>query len=569
MGFLSISDKTVNAKLVYYGVGLGGKTTSLQAIHRILCPGDEVKLVSINTDQDSTLLFDFLPINLGQVEGFRIRIQGFTVPGQPKYRAMRKYVLSGADAVVFVVDSQRKRMAENVQSFQDLKANLRFNRIDADKVPLVVQYNKRDLPDLVPTEELDPQFLTGDRRGFPTVATAGEGVFDAFCHAVRLVVEQKVAQYGLGKGAVTPASVADEAVKRLREHHEEAAGRRGTAAGQPSGLVSLTLPEAAPAPAPTPDAPALDAPAVGATEAQAGDASPATEAQASDASAATEAPSGDVAALDQGWLGQVVHSNIELAQLYTELATYKNLLERKNRELVEINQLISHDLKKPLTAIKAVVSLFAKGYLGQLTSEQGDAIGNTSQAIDYMEELIADIIDSSRLDYDGVEFEFTPVDVAVLVARILGKLKYHLRETGVRVTVEPLPTIQADEPALTRILTNLIGNAINYREPTRPGMVRISAVSDPDQHVITVADNGIGIPGGDQEKIFKKFSRGSNTGGVSGTGLGLYIVQELARGHGGMIRCESTLGQGTTFHVVIPRSPRAPEHSRVSTLQQS
>ena len=105
MGFINVAERTINAKLVYYGVGVGGKTTSLQQVHGIFCPRNEVQLVSINTEEDSTLLFDFLPINLGSVGGFKVRIQGFTVPGQPKYKQMRKYVLKGADAVVFVVDS--------------------------------------------------------------------------------------------------------------------------------------------------------------------------------------------------------------------------------------------------------------------------------------------------------------------------------------------------------------------------------------------------------------------------------------------------------------------------------
>ena len=106
MGFINLSEKTINAKLVYYGVGIGGKTTSLKAVHGIMCPQNEVKLVSINTEQDSTLLFDFLPIDLGKIEGFKIRVRGFTVPGQAQYVVMRKYVLSGADAVVLVIDSQ-------------------------------------------------------------------------------------------------------------------------------------------------------------------------------------------------------------------------------------------------------------------------------------------------------------------------------------------------------------------------------------------------------------------------------------------------------------------------------
>ena len=155
MGFINLADKTISAKLVYYGVGMGGKTTSLQAVHEILCPRDEVNLVTINTEDDSTLLFDFLPMDLGQVEGFKIRIQGFTVPGQPKYKRMRKYVLQGADAVVLVVDSETSRLEENIASLEGLQKNLRSNGLDPDTIPLLMQYNKRDLDDVLPESELD------------------------------------------------------------------------------------------------------------------------------------------------------------------------------------------------------------------------------------------------------------------------------------------------------------------------------------------------------------------------------------------------------------------------------
>ena len=158
MGFINLAEKTVNAKLVYYGVGLGGKTTSLKSVHGIMCPKDEVKLVSINTEQDSTLLFDFLPIDLGQVEGFKIRVRGFTVPGQAQYVVMRKYVLSGADAVVMVFDTQKDRIEENLEAIEDLKMNLAVNGLDWQTIPLVIQYNKRDLPDVLPEEELDKLF---------------------------------------------------------------------------------------------------------------------------------------------------------------------------------------------------------------------------------------------------------------------------------------------------------------------------------------------------------------------------------------------------------------------------
>ncbi|MFQ5503804.1 MAG: ATP/GTP-binding protein, partial [Planctomycetota bacterium] len=244
MGFINLAEKTVNAKLVYYGVGLGGKTTSLKVVHGLMCPRDEVKLVSINTEQDSTLLFDFLPIDLGQVEGFKIRVRGFTVPGQIQYVAMRKYVLSGADAVVLVVDSQRSKIEDNLQSIEDLKTNLVANGLDWQSIPLVIQYNKRDLPDVVPEDELDKHFLFREARCFQTIATEGKGVFETFMEAVSMMVEEKVGHYGLGKGSVTPKDVASEARQRLAGFlpGKEDAGARSGSAVEESGLVSLTVP---------------------------------------------------------------------------------------------------------------------------------------------------------------------------------------------------------------------------------------------------------------------------------------------------------------------------------------
>src|SRR5687767_5170269 len=201
MGFINVAERTISAKLVYYGVGVGGKTTSLQQVHGILCPRNEVQLVSINTEEDSTLLFDFLPINLGQVGGFKVRIQGYTVPGQPKYRQMRKYVLQGADGVVFVVDSQRSRLQENRDSIASMRDNLRAGSGTSEDVPIVLQYNKRDLDDILSEEELSREFrFRDDIQSFPSVATEGQGVFEAFVEAASMIVERKVALYGLGRG---------------------------------------------------------------------------------------------------------------------------------------------------------------------------------------------------------------------------------------------------------------------------------------------------------------------------------------------------------------------------------
>ena len=222
MGFINVAARTINAKLVYYGVGVGGKTTSLQQVHGIFCPRNEVQLVSISTEEDSTLMFDFLPINLGNVGGFKIRIQGYTVPGQPKYRQMRKLVLQGADAVVLVVDSQRSRLEENCESLRSMRESLRGNSGTSEDIPIVVQYNKRDLDDILSESELDRRFLfRDDIQAFPTVATEGQGVFEAFVQAAGLLIESKVELYGLGDDSLAK-EVAAEARQRLWDVCDEA-----------------------------------------------------------------------------------------------------------------------------------------------------------------------------------------------------------------------------------------------------------------------------------------------------------------------------------------------------------
>jgi signal transduction histidine kinase/signal recognition particle receptor subunit beta len=633
MGFVNLAEKTISAKLVYYGVGLGGKTTSLKVVHGLLCPRDEVKLVSINTEQDATLLFDFLPIDLGQVEGFKIRVQGFTVPGQDKYVQMRRYVLQGADAVVLVIDSQRSRVEENLRSIEDLRRNLQANGIDFDQLPLVVQYNKRDLDDLVPDQELDQLFNPRSAPSFSSIATQGEGVLEAFLESVGLMVEQKVRQYGLGRGQVEPREVADEAKERILAITDELADGARRAGrdpdSDPGGLLQLNVrpteeeqreslqrESAEREPLASGEEPLTDfdvdaelpgleelegdldaakalevfdeldfvddegtAEAIDELEEDLGtelsseaEAPPAAEPRKPAAPAASNETQTDpelseeiletVTEETNGLLGQVINSNMEMAELYAELAEYKGLLERKNRELVEVIQVITHDLKRPLTVFKTVVGLLGKGHLGPLNERQGEAIHNASESVGYMEELLHDILDASRLDYDGVQLEFEEVDMTALVGDILRKLKFHLDESGVRVRVEPLPSILCDGGSLTKVLMNLIGNAVNYRNPEqeRP-WIRVEVEDQDDDWIFRVADNGLGIPEDNLATIWQKFERGTNTRQVTGTGLGLYIVKQIVLAHGGEIGVESELGVGTTFTMRLPKEPKLAEHS--------
>lgn len=596
MGFINVAERTINAKLVYYGVGVGGKTTSLQQVHGILCPRNEVQLVSINTEEDSTLLFDFLPINLGQVGGFKIRIQGFTVPGQPKYRQMRKYVLQGADAVVFVVDSQRSRLQENLESLQSMRDNLRSSPGTSEDVPIVVQYNKRDLGDILTEEELDREFrFRDDIPSFPSVATEGHGVFEAFVEAVSMLVERKVALYGLGRDRASPSDVADGVRQKLWSICDEVRRSRtvvGIADLPQQRLAVPDAPEPAPGPAATPaEAAATPEPtpageSTEATVAAAGEeefdlayelretsgAQPSAPSQVitdaeldlalGDGLEPAAAPRVDEA--DPSLFDKTVQSNLELARRFGDLDEKRLLLERKVQELVDVAQQTVHDLNRPLSAMRLMLSTIDKGYLGEVTGPVKQAVQNGLLACSQMERLVRDLLDSSRLDHDGVHLQFAECDLTLLLADVLRTLRYELEERDVRIRVEPMPVVRADAWALTKVFMNLLGNAITYSATDRPALIRVFAEDRGDEWLVGVRDNGIGIPEADRGRLFRRFERGSNTGGISGTGLGLHIVKEIVQGHGGTVSFDSAVGEGTTFWLHLPKQPVQAPHSPVS-----
>ena len=180
--------KELSAKIVYYGPGLSGKTTSLEFIHRAIRPDRRGEMVSLATEGDRTIFFDFLPLKIERVRGMDVRLQLYTVPGQVYYAATRKLVLNGADGVVFVADSQREVMEQNEASLRDLEANLRELGVEFESFPLVLQYNKRDLPGVVAVSELEQALNPRGLPSFETVATEGRGIFDALKAIVRLTI---------------------------------------------------------------------------------------------------------------------------------------------------------------------------------------------------------------------------------------------------------------------------------------------------------------------------------------------------------------------------------------------
>jgi signal recognition particle receptor subunit beta len=178
MSLVNYSTREITSKIVYYGPGRSGKTTNLQYIYGQVPEDRRGKMVSLATETDRTLFFDFLPLDLGTISGFQTRFQLYTVPGQVYYDATRKLVLQGADGVVFVADSQRAQAEENVESFRNLQVNLLEQGVDPRQIPIVLQYNKRDLPDVMSLEEMDDLLNYRDLPRYEARALAGAGVFD-------------------------------------------------------------------------------------------------------------------------------------------------------------------------------------------------------------------------------------------------------------------------------------------------------------------------------------------------------------------------------------------------------
>lgn len=189
MPFVNYARREISFKIVYYGPSLGGKTTLLRQVHARLAQNRTGRLVTIATENDRTLFFDFLPVELGAIGGFTVRFQIYSVPGQTFYRASRRLMLSGADGVVFVVDSQAERKAENVESLKNLYDNLKlYGRRLAD-IPLVFQYNKRDLPSAMKIAELEATFNPRQRPSFETIASTGGGIFEPLRAICKMVIE--------------------------------------------------------------------------------------------------------------------------------------------------------------------------------------------------------------------------------------------------------------------------------------------------------------------------------------------------------------------------------------------
>jgi hypothetical protein len=190
MSFINYASREINCKIVYYGPGLGGKTTNLQYIYERTNPQNKGQLISLATETDRTLFFDFLPLDLGSVRGFRTRFHLYTVPGQVFYDASRKLILKGVDGVIFVADSQEARMDANVESLDNLKHNLHENGFDLAALPYALQFNKRDLPGAVAYDIMLRGLNFKGEPTFEAVAPKGVGVFETLKAVAKQVLHE-------------------------------------------------------------------------------------------------------------------------------------------------------------------------------------------------------------------------------------------------------------------------------------------------------------------------------------------------------------------------------------------
>ncbi len=190
MSLINYSSREINCKIVYYGPGLGGKTTNIQYVYDKVSPDTKGKLVTLATEMDRTLFFDFLPLELGTVKGFKTRFHLYTVPGQVYYNASRKLILRGVDGIVFVADSDENRIDANIECLYNLHENLAEHNLKLEELPFVIQWNKRDLPNALPVENLQEELNPEKHAAFEAIAVKGQGVFETLKQVSKMVLHK-------------------------------------------------------------------------------------------------------------------------------------------------------------------------------------------------------------------------------------------------------------------------------------------------------------------------------------------------------------------------------------------
>ncbi len=405
----NFAERTIKAKVVYYGPAQSGKTTNLEQIHRLTDPGGVNRLVSLNTAQDRTLFFDLLPFSLGAVGGYDFKVQLYTVPGQVQYNATRRVVLAGADAVVFVADSRRDLSKENQAAFENMKVNLLANRLVPEKIPLVLQYNKQDLSGLLAREELERLLNPWSRRAFPAVASRGEGVLQAFVAVVEEMLTAIAHKYSLQEKGLDPdriPAIVEQAFAGVLKQATEDKALAPPTATQPHRVVVSQPADPAPLPA-------------------------------------AEAPAPEAGLVSEELLHRAIRSNVELAEALAELVRDMNL---------GLGAILSH----------AELLLI---YREEAREKRASAIKSIQQEASRLRQLIQDLgrLEASAPVPASPELPPAPArDMNDLIRLVLDGLRSDIQARGlaleIRVSPESLPpTALADlERALSGIFKEVV-----------------------------------------------------------------------------------------------------------------
>jgi signal recognition particle receptor subunit beta len=378
-------------KIVYYGPGLGGKTTSLQHVHQTARPEHRGRLVSLATPVDRTLYFDFLPVRLPDVRGMSVRLQLFTVPGQVYYNATRKLVLTGADGIVMVVDSQAERLDANLESLDNLRDNLKEHGRGLADVPWVLQYNKRDLPGVLPVTDLEAKLNPLGVRSFESTATSGPGVYEALDAVTRMVLTELERRLPAGRGSDAPGfMLAEGGLAAVLQSAAPPPGRVAAMAEHRDARPAVAAAPAAPA-----TIPAESEPARLRTERQ----------QAAPGSASTPAPSSapEPAAASPSPLPPKVRRS-------TWPSIPSSRAQPESERAVDVSWVASSDGKSGFS----FAALFAAAERSVATeAEQALSDGDAASAILAMDRLVARILASAATPLSGAAD--APRDPALMV----------------------------------------------------------------------------------------------------------------------------------------------------------
>jgi signal transduction histidine kinase/signal recognition particle receptor subunit beta len=529
------ADRTLCAKLVYYGPALGGKTTNLRSLHRITDPEGVETLLSVNTSADRTLFFDLLPFDLGTILGYKVALKVYTVPGQVRYDATRRVVLAGADAVVFVADSSRAVRGDNRASLENLRVNLHANGFDPDRLPILYQFNKQDLPDAAPPEEVAAWLGVDPRQGHPAVAIADRGVLEVFVSAARAMLERLVESADeRTRRALESDDLGRQVERAFAPHKERLAGAK--AAGT---LVEMSTHE------PT----TLRLRGEGLLEQ-----SVETSVRLADGLATSHGRAQrlererEALKEDRGHLETLVKSRTEaLRKAYEELRQVERMKDRFLSGL-------SHEMKRPLTAVVSAASFLA--------DSEGDPAARAEMAkslrasAQTLERLMNDLLRVARLERDST------LDVHDVTAERVARDALDLAG-GSRVQVridERLGPVRVDRARLARALANLVDNATKFSPPDAEIELRVLPVhlrqggSRRPAVAFSVMDRGPGVAPEDRERIFAPFEQGGNGADHKppGIGIGLHEAATIARWHEGALRYVEREGGGSEFRIVIP-----------------